>query len=167
MGAILAAAALAAEPGTHVAGCDRGPVTIGAGKPGWRRSSLSAGPVGVAKGALGRMAPYSRRRPKQLVGKVPILIEGHEPVVISVPSALYKRVFLYYGFHRGPDGSRSTSFYDYSGNSQIEFQPCPGRPRTIWPGGIRTNGRPRVRLLVQVGKDEPTPLPLGRPTVLR
>jgi hypothetical protein len=45
----------------------------------------------------------------QLVAKMPVLTIGHDPVTLSVPPRLRHRVFLYYGFHQGPDGTRTTS----------------------------------------------------------
>lgn len=114
------------------------------------------------------MTPYTRRQPNVLVTKAPILIEGEDPVTLTVPPRLAHRVFLYYGFHEGADGKRSTSFYGSPGSSVIEFQPCPDKPRTIWPGGLRVKGRKPVHLNVTVAS-QPDPiqlqLQLGRPTV--
>lgn len=112
------------------------------------------------------MTPYTRRRPDVLVTKAPILVEGHDTVTLSVPPRLAHRVFLYYGFHEGPDGKRSTSFYGFPGSSAIEFQSCTDKPRTVWPGGIRIKGRKPAHLNVTVGgQPDRIPLRLGRPTV--
>jgi hypothetical protein len=160
------ASAFAGPPEPQVASCDPGPVTIGSGKPTWRQESLSAGPLGIRRQPLRDMTPYRRQEPNVLVTKAPILIEGEGAVTLSVPPRLTHRVFLYYGFHEGPDGKRSTSFYGYPGSSSIEFQPCTDRPRTIWPGGIRIKGRRSVRLNVTVtGQPDQIQLRLGRPTV--
>jgi hypothetical protein len=162
---IFASVALAAPEDTHVASCDPGPVMIGSGSPDWRRESLDAGPIGVRHRPLREMSPYGRDE-RQLVTKMPILIEGHEPITVSVPPKLRHRVFLYYGFHKGGDGGRSTSFFDYPGASTVEFQPCADKPRTVWPGGIRVKGRKSVHLLVTVeGQPGPVPLRLGKPTL--
>jgi hypothetical protein len=162
----LAAPPLGAPIETQVAGCDPGPVMIGSGKPEWRRESLDAGPLGIRPRPLRDMSPYSPSRPDLLVTKAPILIEGHDPVTLSVPARLAHRVFLYYGFHKGRDGGRSTSFFDFPGSSTVEFQPCADKPRTVWPGGIRVKGRKPVRLLVTVeGQPDPIPLRLGKPTL--
>lgn len=161
-------AATATAAGTQVASCDPGPVMIGSGSPDWRREGLAAGPLGIRKRPLRSMSAYSPRRPNQLVTKAPVLIEGHQPVTLRVPPRLTHRVFLYYGFHRGRDGRRSTSFTDFPGNSAIEFRPCTDKPRTIWPGGLRVKGRKPVRLLVEIsGRSRPLRLRLGRPTRLR
>lgn len=161
---VLAAQAPAAD--TQIASCEPGPVMVGSSKPTWRRESVVAGPLGIRHQPLREMSSYSPRKPNVLVTKAPILVEGVTPVTLSVPPALADRVFLYFGFHEGADGKRSTSFYDSPGSSAIEFRPCADRPRTIWPGGLRVKGRGPVRLRVTVeGQSEPMPLPLGRPTV--
>ena len=139
---------------------------VGSGKSQWRRESLAAGPLGIRRRPLRDMSVYSPARPDLLVTKAPILIEGHDTVTLSVPPRMAHRVFLYYGFHKGPNGKRSTSFFDFPGSSAIEFQPCTDRPRTVWPGGIRVKGRKPVRLTVTVeGEPGPVSLRLGRPTL--
>jgi hypothetical protein len=162
--AVVPAAAAPTEP--HVASCDLGPVMIGSGKATWREESLSAGPLGIRRNPLAQMSPYSQRKPNVLVTKAGVLVEGHHAVTLSVPPPLVHRVFLYYGFHEGPGGKRSTSFYDFPGSSSVEFQPCSDKPRTIWPGGIRVEGRKPVRLNVTVaGQPGVHRLRLGRPSL--
>jgi len=139
---------------------------IGSGKATWRQESLSAGPLGIRRRPLRDMSPYSPQRPNELVTKAPVLIEGHDTVTLSVPPRLTHRAFLYYGFHQGPNGTRSTSFRGFAGSSVVEFQPCADKPRTIWPGGIRVKGRKPAHLNVTVaGQPGSIVLPLGRPTV--
>jgi hypothetical protein len=114
------------------------------------------------------MSRWGPRRPGHLVTKMPLLVEGHDPVTVSVPPRLRHRVFLHYGTHEGRDGGRSTSFYGYPGDSSIEFRPCPDKPRTIWPGGIRIKGRAPVQLLVEAeGGPARAVLPLGRPQLYK
>lgn len=162
--AVVPAAAAPTEP--QIASCDPGPVMIGSGKAAWRQESLSAGPLGIRRRPLRDMTPRRKGEPSVLVTKAPILVEGEDPVTLTVPPRLSHRVFLYYGFHEGPDGKRSTSFNGYSGNSLIEFQPCTDKPRTVWPGGIRVKGRKPVHLSVTVtGQPDPIQLQLGRPSV--
>jgi hypothetical protein len=157
-------AAQAPAAGVQEATCERGPVMTGSGSPDWRRTSLDAGPVGVLEHPLGHM---SRTRNGELVAKMPALVEGQAPVTLSVPQRLRHRVFIYYGFHEGPGGRRSTGL-DGPGFSEVVFHPCTDRPRTIWPGGIRIKGTKPVRLLVQAeGSPAPVPLALGKPRVRR
>jgi hypothetical protein len=162
--ATLAFAAHAPAAGTQEATCETGPVIAGSGSADWRRASLDAGPVGVLEHPLSHM---SRTRSGELVTKMPALVEGHAPVTLSVPPRLRQRVFIYYGFHEGPGGRRSTGL-DGPGFSEVVFQPCADRPRTIWPGGIRIRGTKTVRLLVlPEGGSRQLPLPLGRPKLGR
>jgi hypothetical protein len=101
-----------------------------------------------------------------LVTKMPLLVEGRAPevVTVSVPPALRDRVFLYYGRVMGRNGQPTFSFADARGYGETQFQLCGNKPRTIWPGGIRVKGRAPVHLLVTVvGTPKTTPLPLGRP----
>jgi hypothetical protein len=134
---------------------------IGSGGPGWRSESVGAGPVAVGKGALARMW---RAKDGELLGKVPLLVAGHEAVTVSVPPDLRKRVFLYYGRIEGRDGRPTSSFADARGYGETEFRPCGDKPRTVWPGGLRITGTAPVHLLVHTGGGaDPIPLPLGRP----
>ncbi|HET9164051.1 MAG TPA: hypothetical protein VFN89_11515 [Solirubrobacterales bacterium] len=166
IGAIVSSMASAAPVEPRVVSCAPGPVMIGSGKPTWRRESVVAGPLGIRRHPLHDMSPYSPTKPNVLVTKAPILVDGSDPVTLRVPPALAGRVFLYYGFHQGPAGKRSTSFYGFPGSSAIEFRPCTDKPRTVWPGGLRIKGRAPVHLDVTVeGNPTPISLPLGRPGV--
>lgn len=156
----LAASAGAAPERVQVATCETGPVMDGPGPADWRQMSTVAGPVAVFRGALQQM---SETASGQLVTKMPALTIGHEPVTLSVPPRLRHRVFLYYGFHEGPDGTRTTTMRGFPGYREIEFQPCTDRPRTAWPGGIRIEGRAPVHLDVIAADGEADVLRLGRP----
>jgi hypothetical protein len=160
---LLGGAATAQPVRVQEATCEKGPVMVGSGSPDWRRTSLDAGPIGVLEHPLSHM---SRTANGQLVAKMPALVEGHAPVTLSVPRRLRNRVFIYYGFHEGPDGRRSTGL-DGPGFSDVVFKPCTDRPRTVWPGGIRVKGSKPVRLLVQADGSPPVPLVLGKPRPLR
>lgn len=155
----LAPAAVAPER-KQVADCEIGPVMNGPGPDDWRRRSTVAGAVAVFRGTLQRM---SEARNGQLLHKMPVLTIGHEPVTLSVPPRLRHRVFLYYGFHEGPDGTRTTSFRGFPGYHEVEFHPCSDRPRTPWPGGIRVKGRAPVHLDVIAADGATDVLRLGRP----
>ena len=164
---IAAVVVLALEPasgaGTEANVADCSQAIIGSGGPGWRAESLVAGPVGVAKGALSQMwrAPNGF-----LYAKVPLLLDGKKAVTVSVPPSLRNRVFLYYGRIVGRDGSVTSSFAGARGHGETEFRPCPDKPRTVWPGGLRIEGTAPVHLLVHRGGGaEPIPLRLGRPQV--
>ena len=148
---------------SQVASCEEGPVMIGSGRASWRRESLHAGPLGVRRKPLRQMTETGSG---QLVAKMPALVEGRRAVTLSVPPRLRHRVFLYYGFFEGRDGSRTTRIAGAPGFDEILFRPCTDRPRTVWPGGIRIKGRTAVRLTVRPENGSAIPLPLGRPKVL-
>jgi hypothetical protein len=164
---IAAVVVLALEPASgagtrsNVATCSK--AIFGSGKPGWRKESVVAGPVGVTKQPLAQMwqAPNG-----WLYAKVPLLLEGHEAVTVSVPRHLRGRVFLYYGRIVGRDGKVTGSFAEASGYGKTELQPCTDKPRTAWPGGVRIKGTAPVHLLVQQGGSSAAiPLRLGRPQI--
>jgi hypothetical protein len=159
----LAAGAVGAVPDANVAACDQ--AMLGHGEADWRSESRAAGPVGVPALPLSQMS-QSRQG---LTAKMPILVEGRAPerVTVSVPPALRKRVFLYYGRVIGRDGKPTTLFTEARGYSETEFELCANKPRTIWPGGVRVKGRAPVYLLVEVEGAEPLRLRLGRPRVFR
>jgi hypothetical protein len=93
-----------------------------------------------------------------LVTKMPLLVEGREPAVVtvSVPPALRGRVFLYYG--------APSTFTQDRGFAAIEFQLCGDKPRTVWPGGIRVKGTAPVRLdVLTEDREQPYALRLGQP----
>lgn len=150
--AAIAATLALATPASTVSPCQK--AMIGRGEADWRSESVVAGPVGVRRQPLGMMSQTKRG----LVTKMPILVEGREPetVTVSVPEDLRGRVFLYFG--------GASSFTGDRGYSEVEFQLCGNKPRTIWPGGIRVKGKAPVRLEVATeDRAEPFMLKLGRP----
>lgn len=159
----LGAGTAGAAPSTNVAACDQ--AIIGHGSADWRSESVVAGPVGVRRPPLKRMFP-SRRG---LTTKMPVLVEGRAPetVTVSVPPRLRSRVFLYYGRVIGRDGKPTTLITKARGYSEIEFELCDNKPRTIWPGGVRIKGQGPVHLLVEIDGRKPMRLHLGRPEAYR
>jgi hypothetical protein len=159
--AALATLAIAAPASGNVAPCEK--AVLGSGPPDWKQRALIAGPVGVFRHPLSRM---SRTGNGQLTAKMPLLVEGHTPITVSVPPRLRQRVFLYYGEVLDRDGNPTTSFAAARGYGETRFEPCPNRPRTPWPGGIRVKGTAPVRLNVFMeDRAEPFVLRLGRPRV--
>ncbi len=147
----------------NVAPCEK--AMIGHGSADWRSESVVAGPVGVRRGALSQMSRLGKR---DLVTKMPILVEGREPetVTVSVPADLRGRVFLYYGSMRDRDGQPTTSFADTRGYDETEFRLCANKPRTVWPGGLRVRGDGAVRLNVSTEGGSYV-LRLGRPKLFQ
>jgi hypothetical protein len=79
-----ALAVLALGPGStsasNVAPCDK--AIIGHGSADWRSESIVAGPVGVRRHPLQQMSETGNG---QLTSKMPVLVEGHTPVTVSIP----------------------------------------------------------------------------------
>ena len=161
---IAAVVVLALEPASgastesNVADCAK--AMRGSGAPAWSPEKTSAGPVSVSRAAMAKMYLGANGT---FYGKVPLMVEGDRAMTVSVPPALRGRVFLYYGHIVGRDGKPTTSIFDARGYGETEFQPCPNRPRTIWPGGLRIKGSAPVHLLVHSSGAAPMPLRLGRP----
>ncbi|MEX2105386.1 MAG: hypothetical protein WD810_00660 [Solirubrobacterales bacterium] len=160
LGLLLAGSAAAGEDEANVARCDD--AVRGSGPPNWKRESERAGSVGVFRHPLRAM---SRSANGQLLAKMPIIVEGHRAAIVSVPARLRGRVFLYYGRILDRDGHPTSSFKNATGYARTRFEPCPGRPRTPWPGGIRVKGTAPVHLTVTVEGAAPRYLRLGRPRV--
>ena len=121
----------------------------------------SAG-VGVAPAGAPRVGPFhmlgsresgSHWNPatKRFTSKVPVVVAGSAPVLVSVPERLAGRLALIYG----GAGHRSLS-------TEINFVPCAGRSATFFPGGMVFTRREPISLLVQPdGWAKPEPLRLG------
>lgn len=153
----LALGAGAGAAGANQARCEH--AVQGTGPVDWKERSKRAGPVAVFRGALGQM----ERSRQGLLAKMPLLVSGREPVTVSVPPRLRGRVFLYYGEMRDRDGRPTTSFTNNAGHATTRFEPCPGRARTPFPGGIRVRGRQPVRLTIATEAGADFTLQLGKP----
>jgi hypothetical protein len=147
-----------------VAACRRSSSPTAVGADAWRGSSLAAGALRLPSGPLAKMVEV---RGGQFAARMPVLVSGHDYIVLSVPLALRNRVFLYYG--RVADGARPlSSLRSVAGYAEIEFQPCRDRSRTVWPGAIRVIGRVPVRLLATIeGRPRSIPLAMGSPSSRR
>lgn len=157
---VAVALVMPATANANVAPCEK--AIIGHGPPGWRQRAIVAGPAGVFKHPLAQMSQTG----SGLVAKMPLLVEGHMPVTVSVPPRLRGRVFLYYGNILDRDGNPSFGFANTRGYEETRFEPCDNRPRTPWPGGIRIKGTAPVQLMIAVEGGGTFELRLGRPRVL-
>jgi hypothetical protein len=104
--------------------------------------------------ALGRLGFYGAGRnfvkgPKKT--KVPVVVEGHEPVTVTIAPADRERARLVV---ITPNG-----FVEVVG---ARFIPCRDRPETWWPAGFTLRNRQPVELLVQQGGAEPRRMQVGR-----
>lgn len=125
--------------GAAVLTCDTYPF-IGSGPADWRRDSAHAGPLGL--GGSGRDFTSGQLGPRAEDGlyhvKIPVLLEGHRPAVLSVPLASRSRVGIETVSSDRPLAS-------------VTLRPCPDKPRTIWAAGLALRGRSPVTLEVRVG----------------
>lgn len=150
-------------PEANVADCASAASSTGADPAVARQGSIVAGPVAVGATPLAKMTEANGG---ELYAKMGLLVSGHRFVVLSVPLALRSRVFLYFGRVLDAEGHPQKSLLAAPGYSETELQPCPGRARTLWRGGVRVHGRAPVHLLVTVeGEAESLRLPLGIPQV--
>jgi hypothetical protein len=104
--------------------------------------------------ALGRIGFYGTGRdflrgPKRT--KVPIVVEGHEPVTVTIASR-----------DRGHARLVVLSNGRWPEVVQARFVPCRDRPETWWPAGFVLRNRQPVTLLVQQGDEAPQSLRVGR-----
>jgi hypothetical protein len=148
-------------PEANVAECGSAASSTGSDPAVAGKESIVAGPVAVGAAPLARMTEANGG---ELYAKMGVEVSGHQFVVLSVPLALRNRVFLYVGRILDAEGTERKSLLAAPGYSETELQPCPGRARTLWRGGIRVHGRAPVYLLVTVeGRTESLRLPLGVP----
>ena len=148
-----------------VAACGASSSPAATAADGRRGGSPAAGALRVPGQPLARMVEV---KGGQFAARMPVLVAGHDYIVLSVPLALRSRVSLYYG--RVADRMRRPlgSLGGVAGYAEIEFQPCRATPRTVWPGAIRVTGRAPVRLLATIeGQPRSVPLALGRPSSRR
>jgi hypothetical protein len=88
---------------------------------------------------------------KRFASKVPVVIDGAAPVVVSVPARLGGRLALVYGGR----SNRGLS-------ERITSVPCAARPATFFPGGLLFTRREPISVLIQpAGWARPKALRLG------
>lgn len=134
--------------GSMTASCAR--AALGPSAPDWRRRST------VVNRRFGLLGPgrdfgrLNRYRDNLLRTKIPAVVRGHLPVVLSVPEWQRHRVALTYS------GGRPGGRY-----AQVEFLPCAHRPTTWWPGGLLLRDRQPVTLGVQIEGRHPVRIRIG------
>jgi pimeloyl-ACP methyl ester carboxylesterase len=123
-----------------VARCQQ--AVIGAGRPNWREQSTVAGPLGLF--GTGRDLIKAQKMGSAFVTKIPLIVEGHSPVLLRVPTAEKGQVGLIYG------PINSAHAVDQAAE-QVTFKPCEDKPRTVWPGGLALADRDPITLEVVAG----------------
>jgi hypothetical protein len=127
---------------------------MGPGPEDWLADSIEAGPVGIREHPLKAM---TRAGDGSLSTTMPILIDGQEKVTVAIVANQRDRALLFYGPEAGDAEGGAPGF------ERIRFHPCPGKERTVYPGGIRVEGPEAVRLKIIVGDDPSFVVSLGRP----
>jgi hypothetical protein len=107
---------------------------IGSGKADWRESSANFGPLGML---VTDYAAGGRYGDRLLHTKIPVLVEGHHGVVLTVPDDESDRVGIEVLKPRHP-------------LSKLSLNPCGNRRRTIWAAGVVTRDDAPVKLGVAV-----------------
>ena len=94
--------------------------------------TTSAGRVGFYGAGRNFLRPHYKR------DKIPIVIEGHAPVTLSIATRDRRHAALLVGIR----GSWAPRF-------AARFVPCPDQPRTWWPAGLQLRNQERVHVAVQ------------------
>ena len=132
--------------GSTVASCEHS--MRGVGIPLDQAPTDRLGPFGIFE-----FTPDFRDLPRfgnaNLREKAPVGVTGATTVTLTVPERARDRVALVYAGGKGRW-------------AEVEFQPCPGKQRTAWPGGLILRDRQPVTLSVTVGAGVARPLRLGR-----
>lgn len=132
----------AAASARDVASC--GEAALGEPDDGWRKESAVAGRFGLYGPARDLRGPEIIRRDNGLFGaKLPAIIEGTDPVVLSVPNRWLGRVAIDFG-------DLYTAKSLSQAHDRVTFRPCSKRDATGWPGGLIFNTRKSFELEVQV-----------------
>jgi hypothetical protein len=123
--------------GTATLNCKTFPF-IGSGDRDWRKDSTTFGPLGML---VTDYAQGNREDDELLHTKIPVLVEGHRRVVLTVPEDERDRVGIIVLKPRTPV-------------SELTLDPCGDRPRTIWAAGVATRDHAPVTLDVAVDGTE-------------
>jgi hypothetical protein len=110
----------------------------------WRPGATSLGRIGFYGSGRNFL-----RSPKRT--KVPVVVEGHEPVTVTIAARDRGHARLVVGGKRG--------FVEVV---EARFVPCRDRPETWWPAGFALRNRQPVALLVHQGDEAPQLLRVGR-----
>jgi hypothetical protein len=118
---------------------------LGSGDPNWRLNSTVLGRIGFYGTGRNFLTEPTKR------AKVPVFVEGHQPITVSIAPA-----------DRGHAGLLFGNFGNGGPYAQVRFVPCRDRPRTPWPGGFLLRNQQPVRLIVHQPGRPPGVLRVGR-----
>jgi hypothetical protein len=154
------AQAKAIGQGRVVARCEH--AMVGSGRSGnWRDDATAVGRLGffgtgrdfrsaqkVARSSLQASHQLPSSGPI-LETKVPVVVEGRNPVDVSIAPADRARAGLVLAIQGGP-------------YAEAHLIPCRDQPRTWWPGGWVLRNSDPVRVLVEEDGRPPAELEVGR-----
>ncbi len=126
---------------------------VGSGKADWRKSSAYFGPLGML---VTDYARGSRSGDGLLHTKIPMLVEGHRSVVLSVPDDESDRV-----------GIEAVNDHRAQLLSKLRLDPCGDRSRTIWAAGVATRDHAPVILDVEVDGKRRSTITVGNKEPVR
>jgi hypothetical protein len=106
----------------------------------WRGKSVVRGPFGLYGDATD--IRRAERRGRTFWTKVPVILAGHRPATLRVPSHDRHRIGLTYG----PSRSHGLA----AAPRRLRFMPCRDRATTAWPGGLALADRRGVTLQVRL-----------------
>jgi hypothetical protein len=110
----------------------------------WRRGATALGRIGFYGSGRNFL-----RGPKRT--KVPVVVEGNEPVTVTIAARDRGHARLVVGSNGG-----------WPEVVQARFVPCRDRPETWWPAGFVLRNREPVALQVRQGDEGPQLLQIGR-----
>lgn len=128
----------------------------GAPPKDWRRGAVHSGDFGL----FGDARDFRNREvigelPNgELSMKLPAIVVGESPVTVRVPDGYRGRVGLGFGNRRSPASTAAA-------RTVVRFEPCVGRDRTGWPGGLVVADRRPIELEVEI-EGETRMLRVGR-----
>jgi len=106
---------------------------IGEGADDWRRNSYWFGPFGMSH----NLAAGNREDDGLLRAKVPMIVEGHQSVLLTVPKQERDRVALEIVGAKQPV-------------STLSLRPCAAKRRTLWAGGLVLRDQRPIHLNVRI-----------------
>lgn len=145
-----------------VARCDS--AIAGNADPRWRQRATIVGNLGFYGPGRDFDLAYRHDKGGDLVSKLPVIIEGSSGATVWVPREERNRVALLFGKIRA-----SEPYTIEDGHAQVRFEPCNGRKRTGFVGGLILRDRQKVAFRVRLnGAEQTETVTLGRlPTTER
>ena len=155
------AAEIVERASAGVARCDS--AIEGTADPRWRQRSTVVGNLGFYGPGRDFDLAYRHDKGGDLVSKLPVIIEGSSGATVWVPREERDRVALFFGKIRAGE-----PYTIEDGHAQVRFEPCNGRKRTGFVGGLILRDRQKVALRVRLnGAEQTETITVGMPPTQR